>query len=96
MKLKITWALLFYIGVNAHAQIPFQNPSLDGAAGSTAVAPTNWDINQCATVDIQPGVWGVGTAPTNGNAYVGMGHDPNFPNIGDNWQEGVFQKLCNG
>jgi len=61
------------------------NPSFEGPRGPH-ITPAPW--NTCGiTPDTQPGSWGIGLPPSNGNSYVG------FVNGGSSWLEGASQQL---
>lgn len=94
MKRKIfTSSFLLIILFNSiSAQvIQFQNPSFEGTPGTPHVTPPLWDICQPGmTPDIQPGVWGVTLAPSNGSSYIGLCNQ-----ISGSWLEGANQALLN-
>lgn len=65
--------------------IILQNPSLEGIPTPDS-APPGWGKSG-NTPDIQPGIYKVYQAPSDGDTYVGF-------HGGETWREGVFQQLA--
>ena len=94
VRLAITVFLAIFFGSTGFAQCVqttqnfFANPSFEGTPMAN-IAPAPWVVCMPGqTPDIQPGVWGVTLAPSNGGSYVGLVAEPSA-----NWQEGVSQQL---
>ena len=82
-------ALLFTLPGTMQAPRPlaFENPGLE-ALPSEGFRMTGWAIwGKGSTPDIQPGRWGVGTAPAEGTTYVGL------VTREDRSTEGIWQRL---
>ncbi len=96
MKTILTCLVVLVVFVqtnNISAQCPgsnlFVNPSFEGTP-QPHVTPPSWvNCQPGQTPDTQPGSWGITLAPSEGNSYIGLAHNPS-----SNWREGAGQQLA--
>ncbi len=95
--MKTIFACLVVLAVfaqpnNIFAQCPgsnlFVNPSFEGTPQPHVTPPSWMNCQPGQTPDTQPGSFGITLAPSEGNSYIGLVHQPS-----SGWREGAGQQL---